>query len=226
MKKKNAILILEAPWELSESDQNTVSVLPFFQGLERLRGNFDLFHSHFYEAKSFKMALDNLTRVQYERCYVYIACHGDGKRLHHINLANALKIIQTKAKQNNILGVVIGSCLVGNNTDILGESMTNSPIVWKFGYRCEVNWLDGTLMDLEVFDALLKAREPDFSDENAMLRRFQSAFRHYAPHAVIGNHPNGEDCSIAEGVSLVIQARGQGHVPMDYSECLFDDDCE
>lgn len=45
--KKNALIILEAPWDLRENDQNVVSVLPFFQGLERLNGNFDLYHSQF-----------------------------------------------------------------------------------------------------------------------------------------------------------------------------------
>lgn len=229
MKRKNAILILEAPWQLNENDQNTVSVLPFFEGLERLSGKFDLYHSHFYESKSFEMALDNLTRVHYERCYIYIACHGRGQRLHNMNLKNALEKINKKAQEHNILGVVIGACLVGNNTDVMSDFMKKSSIVWKFGYKCVVDWLNGTLLDLSIFRHLLDIREPDLSNDQSIVKFFQKATYNYDPQGSIGyevlRNEAGEDeffsIETCKSLSLVVQSRGQGKTPLDYSELLF-----
>ena len=56
MTKRNALVVLERPWNIHSKDQNTASVLPFFQGLQKLRNNFDLYHTNFYEAKSFELA--------------------------------------------------------------------------------------------------------------------------------------------------------------------------
>jgi hypothetical protein len=230
MRQKNAILILEAPWELNETDQNTVSVLPFFEGLERLCGNFDLYHSHFYESKSFEMALDNLTKVKYESTYVYIACHGKGKRLHKINLQNALGKINSKAQTHNIVGVVIGACLVGNNTDIFSDNMKGSSITWKFGYKCAVDWLDGTMIDLNVFRRLLEITDEELSDSDEIFQCFRKAISNYASNGSIGSEirldekgrENSTPMVTSKSLSLVIQAKGKGKVPLDYSDLLFD----
>lgn len=231
MRQKNAILILEAPWELTKNDQNTVSVLPFFEGLERLCGNFDLYHSHFYESTSFEMALENLTKVKYENTYVYIACHGRGKRLHKMNLRNALNKINQKAQSHNIVGVVLGACLVGNNTDIFSEFMKGSSITWKFGYKCVVNWFHGTMMDLAVFKELLTLSDDDLSSNDDILNQFRNVTYNYDPRGSIGCEIKYDEkgneiltpIATSVSLSLVIQSKGKGKLPQDCSNLLFDE---
>ncbi|MCF4010556.1 hypothetical protein [Rheinheimera sp. UJ63] len=231
--KKNALIILEAPWDLRKNDQNVVSVLPFFQGLERLNGNFDLYHSQFYETNSFEMALDQLTKLDYKRYYIYIASHGYGNRLQNIKLETVLGKINNKAQHKNIVGVVIGACLVGRNTSYFGAYTESSNIVWKFGYKCAVNWLDGTLLDLKIFDSLLNSKNNDFLEANKLIRRFRGAVSLYDPTESIGTDiskidENGKehepDMAIKDSLTLVIQPKGQGHKAKDYSSELFDID--
>lgn len=231
--KNNALIVLEAPWDLREKDQNVVSVLPFFQGLEKLNGDFDLYHSQFYEAKSFEMALNQLTKLDYKRYYIYVACHGSGKRLKNVNLTTVLSLITSKAKQKNIVGVVIGACLVGRNIADFKAYTESSSIVWKFGYKCAVNWLDGTLLDLKVFDSLLKSGKNDFKDANKIIKRFKEAISLYDANQSIGTDvtktdENGDeyalDMAIKNSLTLVIQPNGQGHKAKDYSSELFDID--
>lgn len=227
MKQKNAILILEAPWKLRANDQNTVSVLPFFEGLERLSGKFDLYHSHFYESTSFSMALDNLTRVEYERCYIYIACHGTKKQINDIDMVEVLEILNTKAKLHNVVGVVFGACLVGSNIEQLINFMKSSSTKWCFAYKCAVDWFDGTMLDLAIFRRLLNIREPELSSEIKILDHFKHVLRFYKPESYIGWHDNEHEdeedviMNIEESFTLTIHAGGQGKKPKDYSDHLF-----
>lgn len=230
MKRDNAILIFEAPWQLNEHDQNTVSVLPFFEGLQRLSGNFDLYHSHFYESTSFEMALENLTRVKYDKTYIYIASHGRGKRLHNMNLKNALEKINAKAQSHNIVGVLVGSCLVGNNTDLFGTFMMGSSITWKFGYKCIVDWFDGTMLDLAIFRQVLELEHDDLKSSETILGCFKNATSNYRPEGSIGwkklkdgeGYTDANREQIAKSLTLIIQSKGKGKVPYDYSASLFD----
>lgn len=228
MKNKNALIILERPWRLArrgsevEIDQNTVSVLPYFQGLERTNGNFDLYHTNFYEAKSFDLALDELTQLNYENYYVYIACHGEGLRLGGMNLTTVLNKISIKAQERNIVGVLLGSCLVGNNTEHMEVYTESSSIVWKIGYKCSVDWLEGTLVDLKLFNNLMSLAEDELSDKEAILGEMKSALEVYNPLASIGSDKNFDPMDISESITAIIQPKGRGQRAKDYSNLLFE----
>lgn len=179
------------------------------------------------------MALDQLTKLDYDRYYIYIASHGHGKRLQSIKLNHILSKINDKAQQKNIVGVVIGACLVGRNTTHFETHTVASSIVWKFGYKCAVNWLDGTLLDLKVFDSLLNAKKNDFSEASKIIRRFREAISLYDPNQSIGTDVTKiddagkeyePDMAIQDSLTLVIQPKGQGHKAKDYSSVLFDID--
>lgn len=179
------------------------------------------------------MALDQLTKLDYDRYYIYIASHGHGKRLQSIKLNHILSKINDKAQQKNIVGVVIGACLVGRNTTHFETHTVASSIVWKFGYKCAVNWLDGTLLDLKVFDSLLNAKKNDFSEASKIIRRFREAISLYDPNQSIGTDVTKiddagkeyePDMAIHDSLTLVIQPKGQGHKAKDYSSDLFDID--
>ena len=220
--KKSALIILEQPWGLDKKDQNVVSVLPYFQGLERLAGNFDLYHSNFYEAKSFAMALDELTQLDYKQYYLYIACHGAGARLGRMNLSSMLDKINNKAQQRNIVGVILGACLVGNKTSHFEYFTQASSIVWKIGYKCAVNWLDGTLLDLQFFNQLMGVDKRVLANKDTLLERIKQVACIYSPTAVIGKDVNKQPMTIADSLTLVMQPKGQGNKAKDYSSQLFD----
>jgi len=228
MKNKNALIILERPWNLLrrgsavEIDQNVVSVLPYFQGLERTNGNFDLYHTNFYEAKSFELAFDELTQLNYENYYVYIACHGDGLRLGGMNLTTVLNKINSKAQEQNIVGVLLGSCLVGKNTTHLEVYTESSSIVWKIGYKCSVDWLEGTLVDLKLFNNLMTLSEEELADKDAILNEMQLALNVYNPMASIGCDKNSSSMAISDSLTAIIQPKGKGQRAKDYSHLLFE----
>ncbi len=220
--KKNALIILERPWGYGKEDQNVVSVLPYFQGLERLNGGFDLYHTNFYEAKSFKMALDELTKMHYDNYYVYIACHGSGLRMGKMNLTTVLGEINAKAQERNITGVILGSCLVGNNTGHLEVYTESSSINWKIGYKCSVDWLEGTLLDLKLFYHLIDLSDAKLSNKELILGKVKDALKTYDPLAPIGEDKNEKLMSLEDSLTVVIQPKGQGNKAKDYSEKLFE----
>lgn len=220
--KKNALIILERPWGLSDNDQNVSSVLPFFQGLERLNGNFDLYHSNFYEKNSFVMALDELTQMDYDNYFVYIACHGSGLRLQNMNLTTALNAIYSKSQSRNIVGVILGSCLVGNNISHLEVYSESSSITWKIGYKCNVDWLEGTLLDLKLFTHMMLLEEGYLYDKEEIINTLKSALYTYDPRASIGIDAKGEDISLSDSLTTIIQPKGKGNRAKDYSALLFE----
>jgi len=220
--KKNALIILERPWGCGKEDQNVVSVLPYFQGLERLNGSFDLYHTNFYEANSFLMALDELTKMHYDNYYVYIACHGSGLRMGKMNLSTVLGAINTKAQERNITGVILGSCLVGKNTEHLEVYTESSSINWKIGYKCSVDWLEGTLLDLKFFNHLMRLDEDDLYDKGEVLDGVKRALYTYDPAASIGRDEKEKPMAIEDSLTVVIQPKGQGNKAKDYSEKLFE----
>lgn len=221
MKNKTALIILERPWGNGTSHNNRASVLPFFQGLQQLNGDFDLFHSQFYEEKSFKIALNEMMELDYKQFYIYIACHGEGKSLEGIRLSDALYAINDKAQTNNIVGVVIGACEIGKNITYLQAYSEASSIVWQFGYKCSVNWLDGTLVDVKIFDTLLRLKPKSFNDSKRIVQAFTQALTDFRPDACIGIDEDEQPMLLKDSLTLVVQAKGQGKQAKDFSDQLF-----
>lgn len=222
MKNDIALIILERPWGHHISPNNRASVLPFFQGLQQLRGDFDLYHSQFYNKASFELALAEMLEAEYEEYYVYIACHGKGRKLENMHLTSALSAINQQAKVRNIVGVVTGACLVGENITHFEVFSESSSIVWQFGYKCSVNWLDGTLIDLKVFDTLMGLTEPHLYDRGEVVALFQHALSDFRPDTYVGSSKNKKPMPLRDSLTLIVQPKGQGHKAKDNSNELFD----
>ena len=73
------------------------------------------------------------------------------------------KAVRNAANYSNIEGVVIGSCSVGNNIDDFLSTTKNSRIAWIFGYTCEIGWMASTLIDLSLFEHLMKLKKSDLA---------------------------------------------------------------
>jgi hypothetical protein len=229
MKAKTAVLILERPWGERISFNNRASVLPFFQGLQQLQkeeSQYDLYHRHFYEAKSFTAALDELMALDYEEFYIYLACHGNNRTLEGMHLTTALQIIHGHANNKNIVGVIFGACLVGNSTEALEVFSESSSIVWKFAYKCSVDWLEGTILDIKILHHLLRdtAKTPwILSDRDEIAESFSKALNTYASDCVIGWDKKYNPLALIDSLTLVVQPKGSGYRAKECSELIFAD---
>jgi len=225
--KKSALIILEKPWGAHISKNNQASVLPFFKGLESIDGSFDTYHSNFYEIKSFEQALDALTESNYKQYYIYIACHGGGLRLDGLNLTTVMHLIDQKAQEKNIVGVLYGSCLVGKNIGHFEAYTQASSICWKIGYKCSVNWLDGTLLDVNFLSNLIGLTDKRLHQEDYILDSIKNALLTYKSDCSIGSNgqenEKKEDMLLSESLAAVIQPKGQGKKPKDVSRLLFEE---
>ncbi|MDE3271372.1 hypothetical protein [Pseudoalteromonas sp. G4] len=228
MNTKTAVLILERPWGEYISHNNRASVLPFFQGLQQLQGEksqFDLYHRHFYEAKSFKAALNELMALNYEEFYIYLACHGNNRSLEGMHLTTALEEINEHATKKNIIGVIFGACLVGNSTSHLEVYSESTSIVWKFAYKCSVNWLEGTLLDIKILNQLLNDTANDRSlldSRGEITASFAKALSTYSKQSVIGVDKKYQSLPLNESLSLVVQPKGRGNRAKECSELIFE----
>ena len=143
-----------------------------------------------------------------------------------MNLTTVLAKINNKAQKRNIIGVILGSCLIGNNTGHLEAYTESSSIVWKIGYKCSVDWLEGTFLDLKFFNNLMKLDEDEYADKDVVLAEMQDVLNVYNPMASIGWDKNEEDMAISDSLTAIIQPKGQGHKAKDYSHLLFENNSE
>jgi len=128
-----------------------------------------------------------------------------------------------KAQKRNIVGVVIGACLVGNNTEDLELYTESSSIVWKIGYKCSVGWLDGTLLDIKLFNELMPIKSNLLFDKKHVINAMKRALRVYKPDEHIGWNKYDEEMALSDSLAAIIQPKGQGKKAMDYSHLLFDE---
>jgi hypothetical protein len=76
-----------------------------------------------------------------------------------IKLPAMFKAVRSAANYSNIEGVLIGSCSVGNNISDFISTTKNSHIAWIFGYTCEISWMASTLVDVSIFEHLMKLKK-------------------------------------------------------------------
>jgi hypothetical protein len=221
---KKALMILENPWWDIEYNPGRASVYPFFNGLEKFSDSIRVYHATFYEAHSFKAALDDLSSSIFERLYLYIAAHGSKKKVACIHLDNLLNIIQQKASEAKIEGVILGSCNVGMQVGRMQETVKSSNIVWMMGYRGVVDWMESTFIDLAVFQKMMSLRENKLTDRNKIFKTFSMALKKFNGHyKIASDRPDlKNNIPVRKSVSLIIQPRGQGHQPLDMSKNIED----
>ncbi|NMH60208.1 hypothetical protein [Alteromonas ponticola] len=221
MEHKAALIVLERPWGYETSPNNKASVLPFFQGLQQLNGNFGLFHTHFYDKQSFEIALDEMLALEYDTFYLYIACHGFGRTLDALHLTSLLREINQQAKKKNIVGVVLGSCLLGENIQEFLDYSENSNIVWKVGFKCVINWLEGTFLAIKTFDTLMNAQHARLNNRDYILKKFALAYKDYRLDAALGKDRDDQPVPFEDSLTVVVQPRGKGKRAQDMSNNLF-----
>lgn len=225
---RSALLVIEGLWWTPEQKPKRPSVLQFLEGLESVQGDFNIYYANFYEKVGFRRALeDDLTNTSEDRLFLYIAAHGTGKRIGGLKSKTGMKLpamfkaVKDAANYSNIEGVLIGSCSVGNNIDDFISTTKNSHIAWIFGYTCEIGWMASTLIDVSIFEHMMKLKKSDLKNRKKIVDTFVKALRRFN-----GDYPLCKDkktsIALKDAITLVVQPRSPKEKAQDETAVLLD----
>lgn len=206
-----AVLVLEQPWNLDGGDCNRSSVLPFIEGIAKLAGDTEVFHTNFYDKRSFEQALDVLCSARFKNAVIYIAAHGTKKQIGGVRLADLLYAIGEHSKKTNITGIMLGSCFIGSDTAKIEAFIEGTNITWCAGYASESDWLAGTLIDCSILASMLELDKDDLSDRYTMINGIGRALAPFSRTYFIGADEDGNEVSLENSMRVIIQPRGQGN---------------
>jgi hypothetical protein len=129
------------------------------------------------------------------------------------------KAVQTAANYSNIEGVVIGSCSVGNNIGDFISTTKNSRIAWIFGYTCEIGWMASTLIDLSLFEHLMKLKKRDLCDREKIVNTFVKALHRFNGDYILCKGRKGAPgIALKDALTIVIQPRRPGCEAQDETQ--------
>ncbi len=224
----NALLVIEGLWWTPEQKPKRPSVLAFLEGLESFQGDFNIYYANFYEKEGFRRALeDDLTNTREDRLFLYVAAHGTGKRIGGLKSKTGMKLpamfkaVRSAANYSNIEGVLIGSCSVGNNIDDFISTTKNSHIAWIFGYTCEIGWMASTLIDVSIFEHLMKLKKSDLKSRKKILDTFVKALSRFNGGYVLCK-AGGKTIPLKDALTLVVQPRAEGSRAQDETKVLLE----
>ncbi|SDY56766.1 hypothetical protein [Hymenobacter psychrophilus] len=197
-----ALLVLENPWDTPQRGTRRLSVLPFFEGLERIHGNMAVYHSTFHSLDGLREALDYDLRLTREpRQVLYVGSHGQGRMLKNIRFADLRKTVRERA--DRLEGVIISSCEICRNCEDLMDLVRGTGIRWAVGYKCPVSWFDSMLIELALLNALAEAPVSYKGNLDSLEVFFQEALqilnRDYVLDPAKGR--------LADNVTIVISSR-------------------
>jgi len=223
-----ALLVIEGLWWTPEEKPKRPSVLLFLEGLESYRGDFNIYYANFYEKEGFRRALeDDLTNTRENRLFLYVAAHGTGKRIGGLKSKTGMKLpamfkaVRSAANYSNIEGVLIGSCSVGNNIADFIDTTKNSSITWLFGYTCEIGWMASTLIDVSIFEHLMKLGRRDLKSRKTIIDAFEKALKRFNGDYVLCKE-KGKNIPLRDAITLVVKPRGEGSRAADETKVLLD----
>lgn len=203
-----AIFVLESPWEIDAGDANRTSVLPFIEGVAKFAGDTEVFHANFYDKSSFKKALECLAKTRYENAIIYIAAHGTNTRIGGVKTEDLLFEVAEIAKELNVTGVLLGSCLAGSDTVIMEVYTERSNLKWCAGYSTSVSWLEGTLIDCAIISRMSNIDEDDFEEASLMIQAIAEALAPFSKTYGVG--VRSQKTRLDQSMEFVVQAKGKG----------------
>ncbi len=201
-----ALLILESPWWTPREDPLRASCLPFFQGLERYNDSFNIYYATFYDTAGFEAALHNdLTKTKEKKQIVYIGAHGTTGAIADGRASTILEKVGFHATKAE--GVIVSSCHVGGNAlNLKTPFFCSDKIRWVWGYTHSIGWLQSTLLEVALLNAICNLPKFDASDEAQILSVFAVGLSTFNPNAYFGTNKHGEKQTLRDCISL--QHRG------------------
>jgi hypothetical protein len=105
---------------------------------------------------------------------------------------------------------------VGNNIDDFLSTTKNSRIAWLFGYTCEIGWMASTLIDLSLFEHLMKLTKSDLADREKIANTFVKALgRFNGDYVLCKGKGKKAGVPIKNALTIVIQPRRPGSKAQD-----------
>lgn len=228
----NVLLVLEQPWWGIDQNPSQASVIPFFEGLARLK-DCRLYTANFFGLDGFRQGLAHLAEAAERhangRFYLYIAAHGKQRKLGSdkygsgIRLDTAMMEIKLLADQikrsvhgeHGLEGCIIGSCQLGQHESDFHQLLTGTTMRWSVGYRHSLDWLPSTQIDLALMAAMIGGNRTYQESDDGLVERFVDALRLFDPLAEIADdHKDGwTRRSLQETITVVVQAKGKGKRP-------------
>lgn len=215
---KKALLVLERPWDSLRDSPLQLSMVPFFQSLERLDGNMSVYRADFFEREGFRAALDHLMSHHHERSILYVAAHGDGRHLAgndsapKVRLSTVLLEIFAQAAWNrNIEGFVLGSCFLGNRGELIGKIFKGAGLRWAVAYTAAVEWLPSALIDMQIVSKMAAASPQDFASIDKMTALFADALSLFNPYSVMASDERESPVFLKDAIRIWVRRSGQGN---------------
>lgn len=198
---KSAILVLEQPWWNLHHDPSQTSVRHFLEGLARLEG-IPIFYATFYDTASLGQAMHYLMDAreldEVEQLIVYVAAHGRGARIGNgvkgTNLATVFSRIAQYGK-GKVVGVVLDSCEVGGQFDVIARGMQAAKINWVIGYSSPMEWLKTMLINLHVLLIMRRLSKKDSRSRRKLRAAVQAAFEPFSPFMAVPAFEEEDDDS-------------------------------
>jgi hypothetical protein len=138
-----------------------------------------------------------------------------------MKLPAMFKAVRNAANYSNIEGVLIGSCSVGNNIDDFISTTKNSHIAWIFGYTCEIGWMASTLIDVSIFEHLMKLKKSDLKSRKKILDAFVKSLGRFNGDYVLCKG-KGKNIALKDAITLVVQPRSAGYRAQDETSALIE----
>ena len=215
---RRAIVVLESPWELDETDANRTSVLPFVEGIGKLTADTVVHYANFYDKSSFEKGLECLCKGDLEGRVVYVSAHGDENRIGDVRLTDLLLAIAQKSEEFKIDGVILGGCFVGERTEEMAECIKGSRLRWCVGYKAAVDWLPTMMVDCSILSTMSGLRSDVFKSWEKLISKIAAAFEYFNPKMAIESDADGHIVTMQEAMSVVVQPSGQGFKAKEVSE--------
>ena len=228
MKSKRAVLILEGPWNMDQHDANRSSVLPFFEGMAKQFHDVEVIYSRYYDLRSFRLALEEITAPEFKSSIIYIAGHGDGKTVSGANIKKVFQECSLASSKVNARGVVIGSCFsAGTDNAPLDDEIISmihdSNISWAAAYNCASYWFAGTMIDCAMTRQMLMANEKILSKKESIASELAKAISPFSRTYKVGTHSNEVDLvHLSDGLVFFAQSAGQGHKAQEITGQVWD----
>jgi hypothetical protein len=193
-----SILVLESAWV--KNSLKPISVWPLVEGFANA-SELKAFHRNFSDTDSFKywIKIFNNKKNNYPSPkLLYIAAHGTHNQICSTgNNINRDTIFTTLKKAKNIEYVHFGSCLFGNNENLLLLLKNARHIRMAAGYNESVDWVDSTAFDLMLWQRI------STRDETVKNKKLQTVVEDYVNNDVTGlAHKLGFRCKYRYGKAV------------------------
>jgi hypothetical protein len=136
-----------------------------------------------------------------------------------MHLNTLLKGINKFTSHSSIEGVLIGSCSIGCNVQDFVRTMKGSPMVWLFGYTCEIEWIASTLVDLSILEYLINLDRADLRSRTKVIEAFSRALSRFNPRYPICREDVKKN-PLIDALSLVVHPRTGRALPREATQEL------